>query len=76
MLTNETEIKEQVMHFLSVRDNKVCPNCGRKMVRIHRKQWQRLLGKVVPLTRWTCCGEKWLVVNIKNDNNYPKLMKN
>lgn len=56
------EVKDSVMETLSIRANKKCPHCGRTMVRIPRKNWHRMVSKVFQMTRWECCGERWLVI--------------
>lgn len=54
-----------VLEIFSISKDRKCPHCGRKMMRVPRKGWQRLMSKAVPLTkltRWECCGDSWIVI--------------
>ncbi|HNX18771.1 MAG TPA: hypothetical protein PKG80_00725 [Acidobacteriota bacterium] len=46
-------------------DRRVCPRCGGRLRRVHRRPWQRLLSGLYGVARYRCfadgCGASFLV---------------
>lgn len=63
----EMKIGRVISRVLGVKDNSVCPQCGRRMIRIRRKNKDRLLSLFVPVIRCGCCGKSYLISTNRNE---------
>lgn len=55
------KITRVISRTLGLKQDLVCPQCGRRMIRVKRRNMDRLLSVVVPVIRCSCCGRSFLV---------------
>ncbi len=60
-------VQRTITRLLNLRENRICPECGHRMVRIRRTLGDRALSLVVPVIRCSCCGKSRLVLSVRKE---------
>lgn len=55
------EFMRVISRAFGVKENMICPQCGRRPIRIKRRNRDRLLSMFVPVIRCRCCGRSFLI---------------
>jgi uncharacterized protein with PIN domain len=55
-------MRKILIGLFQVKKDRICPRCGARMMRVHRKNSDRLLSMVVPVIRCSCCGKGYRVL--------------
>jgi uncharacterized Zn finger protein len=60
-------MRKILIRLLKVKHDRTCPQCGSRMMRVHRRISDRLLNRIVPVIRCSCCGKSYRVLSDSYD---------
>jgi uncharacterized Zn finger protein len=66
-------MRKKEIKLLKIKDDRICPQCGKQMKRIHRKISDRLVSMIVPVIRCYCCGKSYRV-RVDRNETLPIMM--
>ena len=55
-------VDRTLKRLFHVNESRNCPDCGRRMIRVHRTRGDRVLSILIPVIRCECCGRSRLVM--------------